>query len=1053
MALNPDRAKARFIRVGTSLPPARRRYVAGSPLWQVVELDTAPKELAVNRGESRRIMIPAEGLPRSPRTGFLWLGFIAGFITVAAVTWATYNESIRYEYWSNWISHTQLVLNTIDEARADSFRAAVVGESYFQTGDRNEQLQFAAIVLKLQQLSAELRTLTRDNPDQQARVVQFDPLVNRISALLNAVSPGAGVAERGDLIQSSGRAEYVAVFLQLRELLQQMSSEENRLLMARLANARQAAGKSVAITTIGGTFILIWLLLLSGYATSTSKHLTKTARDLTESREELMRAAIEREVRKVDERYRRLVENARDYAIFMLDPEGRVVSWNQGAERLKGYTMNEIVGCDFSRFYTPEDIASGKPARQLAEARKAGMSEDEGWKLRKDGSRFWASSIITAIYTSTGEIQGFGKITRDITERKLAEEKFRGLLESAPDALVIAGKEGRIELINVQTEALFGYRREELLGQPIEVLVPDRFRARHPGHRDGYFGSPKPRPMGAGLDLAALRKDGTEFAAEISLSPIPTPAGTLVTAAIRDVSVRKRLEQEQYRRINEANRLKSEFLANMSHELRTPLNAIIGFASLIREEKVGSLSADQKEYLGDILASSRHLLHLINDILDLAKIEAGKMEFRSEPVELATTIREVTDTLRGLANEKRIRIITELSTAVSIVYLDPAKLKQVLYNYLSNAIKFTPASGMVTVRTQPQANDTFRLEVEDTGIGIAAKDMVRLFVEFQQLDGSATKKYEGTGLGLSLTKRIVEAQGGTVSVQSEPGKGSIFAAVLPRMVPSPQESPSPLPVPPNTGSMTILVIEDDRADREWLIRTLSNAGYRVEPATSGAEAVKLCSQKRFAAITLDLLLPDASGWDVLREIRSTPLNQKVPAIAVTVSRDQGLSSAFLLHDYLVKPVQEGVLLQSLEQAGVHCGNGAVLVVDDDTASLKLISANLNQLGYRPVCMQSAEQALELVRKDPPAVIVLELLSARMNSFQFLDELRKTPAGERIPVIVWTAKALSEDERRRLRSSVQTIMQRNGGTDLLEQLSRYLTGAKATPATITAGEDA
>jgi signal transduction histidine kinase/CheY-like chemotaxis protein len=506
---------------------------------------------------------------------------------------------------------------------------------------------------------------------------------------------------------------------------------------------------------------------------------------------------------------------------------------------------------------------------------------------------------------------------------------------------------------------------------------------------------------------------------------------------LKQTTARMRLEDDQHRRIIEVNRLKSEFLANMSHELRTPLNAIIGFASLIHGETVGSLNENQKEYLGDILASSRHLLHLINDVLDLAKVEAGKMEFRSEPVDLAATLGEATDMLRGLAAEKQIRINSEISPALAVVNIDPAKFKQVLYNYLSNAIKFTPKRGTVTVRIQPEGDDRFRLEVEDTGIGIAPEDIHRLFVEFQQLDASPAKKYGGTGLGLALTKRIVEAQGGNVSVQSVVGKGSIFAAVLPRAMLGSEEPLAQLPPPSSTHGRPILVIEDDRADREWLVRTLTRAGYSVKVAVTGAEAVKLCSESAFAAITLDLLLPDASGWDVLREIRATPLNRRVPAIAVTVSQDQGLSSAFVLHDYLVKPVEDHILLQSLEQAGAHSHNGAVLVVDQDRPSLKLITANLNQLGYPAVCTESAEEALELARKDPPAVIVLELLLPGMNGFQFLDELRRTPGGRRIPVIVWTVKDLDVDERRRLRAMVQAIVPRDAVTPLLEQLSRYL----------------
>src|SRR5208283_3122396 len=235
---------------------------------------------------------------------------------------------------------------------------------------------------------------------------------------------------------------------------------------------------------------------------------------------------------------------------------------------------------------------------------------------------YWQSGGVKAV-TALASIATAIALIR-LIPRALAlegEEKFRALFESAPDAMVMLGEDGKIALVSAQTEKLFGYPRSELLGQPIEVLVPPRFRDRHPALRQEYFSAPRPRPMGAGLDLAALRRDGTEFAAEISLSPIQTHEGTLVTAAIRDISARKRLEEENLRRLDEASRLKSEFLANMSHELRTPLNTMIGFASFIRSAKAGPVTDAQKEYLGDILQSSRHLLQLIDDILDLAKIE------------------------------------------------------------------------------------------------------------------------------------------------------------------------------------------------------------------------------------------------------------------------------------------------------------------------------------------------------------------------------------------------------------------------------------------------
>ncbi len=492
--------------------------------------------------------------------------------------------------------------------------------------------------------------------------------------------------------------------------------------------------------------------------------------------------------------YGLLVDRVRDYAIFALDTSGHILTWNEGARRVKGYTYDEIVGKHFSIFYTDEDLASGKPARELEIAIREGRYEEEGWRIRKDGSRMWASVVITTIRDDAGVHVGFAKVTRDLTDRRVAEEtlraseeRFRLLVQSVRDyAIFMLDPQGIVASWNEGARSIKGYRDYEIIGRHFSTFY---------GPEDVANGKPawelrEAIAKGSFEDEGwRYRKDGTRLWANVIITAIRNPAGELIGFArvTRDLTERRASEERaladaRHVAVAEvANRAKSEFLAAMSHELRTPLNAIGGYTELLEMGIGGPVSERQHEYLSRIRRSQLHLLGIISDLLNYSRIESGQILYALAPVPIHGVIETVVPLLLPQSRGKGVELTSEECPPDLIATADQMKTEQIVLNLLSNAVKFTPTGGSVTVRCSADG-DRVRIAVADTGSGVPAEKHGAIFEPFVQLGRTSTSQHEGTGLGLAISRDLARAMGGDITIESEVDAGSTLTLELPRAI-------------------------------------------------------------------------------------------------------------------------------------------------------------------------------------------------------------------------------------------------------------------------------
>ena len=462
-----------------------------------------------------------------------------------------------------------------------------------------------------------------------------------------------------------------------------------------------------------------------------------------------------------------------------------------------------------------------------------------------------------------------------------------------------------------------------------------------------------------------------------------------------------------------ANRAKSSFLANMSHELRTPLSAVIGYSEMMEEEVEDLGEGGLLKDIGKVKSNARHLLSLINDVLDLSKIEAGRMDTYAEEVDVADMVAEVKGTVGGLVARKNNRFVIDLGRDLGTMRTDVVKLRQCLFNLISNAAKFTEA-GRITLGVR-RSGDGLEFRVADTGIGMTAEQLGRLFQRFAQADESTTRKFGGTGLGLALTRAFARLLGGDVSVESTPGAGTTFTLRLPAAMPSAgaDAEPEPEAAPPTSGAdrQTVLVIDDDPAQRELMSRFLERQGFAVRTAADGATGLALAREIRPRAITLDVMMPQMDGWSVLGALKADADVAAIPVVMVSFVNDAGLEAALGAADHLDKPVAWNRLKDVMDH--LRGADGEVLVVDDDAGVRERLRATFERQGWTVTEAENGRVALDKVRHGPPRAVLLDLTMPVMDGFSFLHALRATPGCADLPVIVFSARDLSAADRARL----------------------------------------
>ena len=677
--------------------------------------------------------------------------------------------------------------------------------------------------------------------------------------------------------------------------------------------------------------------------------------------------------------------------------------------------------------------------------------------LSKDGKEFDIEDSAAPILTDAGEGFGVVLVFRDITEKKLADEETKRqkelqqlILESIAEGVVVADSNGKFLLFNAAAEQFLGFGATDAAPNDWS----DRYGTYLPDARTIY--PPDELPL-----VRAMRGENVD-AAEVFIRNGKVPDGRLLSITGRplrsedgalqggvvvfhDVTLQKRAQEVLVRAKEEAERtskFKDQFLSTMSHELRTPLNAVLGFSDLLADERYGSLNDRQRRYVTHIHTGGTHLLTLITDILDLSKIEAGRMEIVRENVSVASAFAEVLSALQPLA-EKKSQILLQRVEPNLYVRADGMRFKQILMNLIGNAIKFTPEGGRIELIAR-KAEEQVRLEVRDNGPGIPPQQQQQIFEAFFRVaqTGNAT---EGTGLGLAITARLVELHGSKLEIESRPGEGTCFYFFLPLLAIAPDAPTRTTIAAPRAGKAPrILVVEDNAATGQLIQSQLTSSGYDTLRCDQPERATEMAAEHQPDAITLDLLMQPVHGLEVLLQLKNDPRTSKIPVIIVTIVDQPGVGTALGADEYLVKPVDKATLLAAVERCLKSRGGAAparaILVVEDDASTREMIEELLTARGYSVITAADGAQARAHVTHALPELVILDLVLPKMSGFELLAEWRGNPRTADLPVFVLTSKDLTKEEEKYVRAHAESLFHKQNSwrEPLIKQLERVVT---------------